>query len=70
MTIEEFGQRLDRDEHPTRLMEALRTLQSGDLGSLKESNSLGLGWPEWPSEGDGGSPQQPRLYVERPELWS
>lgn len=70
MTIEEFAQRMDRDEHPTRLMEALRTLQAGDLGCLKESHSLGLGWIEWPSDGGGGSPQPPRLYAERPELWS
>lgn len=70
MMIEEFAQRLGRDENPTRLMEALRTLQSGDVGALKESHSLGLGWIEWPSDGDGGSPQSPRLYAERPELRS
>lgn len=70
MTIEEFAQRLGRDERPTRLMEALRTLQSGDLGTLRDSHSLGLGWGDWSSDGGGASPQAPRAYVERPELWS
>ncbi len=60
MTIDEFAQRLGRDEHPTRLMEALRTLQAGDLGTLKDSEALGLGWAEWPQVVD----------TERPELWS
>ena len=70
MTIEEFAQRLERDEHPTRLMEALRALQPGDLGKLKESHSLGLAWGDWAADGGGGSPQPPRVYVARPELWS
>jgi hypothetical protein len=70
MTIEEFAQRLGRDEQPTKLMDALRTLQAGDLRTLKESHSLGLAWGDWSADGGGGSPQPPRLYVERPELWS
>ena len=70
MTIAEFAQRLGRDEHPTRLMEVLRTLQAGDLRTLKESEALGFGWVQWPSDGDGASPQSPRAYVERSELWS
>lgn len=70
MTIEEFAQQLGRDEHPTKLMEALRSLRAGDLDSLKESQALGLAWGDWSSDGGGGSPQPPRAYVERPELWS
>lgn len=71
MTIAEFAQRLGRDEPSTRLMEALRTLQAGDLGSLKESQALGLAWGDWSADsGGGGSPQPPRVYVERSELWS
>ena len=70
MTIEEFAQRLGRDEHPTKLMEALRSLQAGNLGSLKESQALGLAWGDWSADGGSGSPQSPRVYVERPELWS
>jgi hypothetical protein len=58
MTIQEFSWQLGREEHPSQLIQALRTLRAEDLDTLKESHALDVGWGEWPPVG-GDTPQSP-----------
>jgi hypothetical protein len=60
MTIQEFSRQLVREEHPSQLIQALRTLRAEDLGTLKESHALDAGWGEWPPVG-GATPEWPEL---------
>ena len=46
MNIQEFSHQLGREEHPSRLIRALRELRGLDVDRLRLSRRIG-GWREW-----------------------
>ena len=63
MTIQEFSQQLGREDHPSHMIQALRTIQSFGVEQIIGPNGIAGDWTPW-------SDDEPRAYAERPELRS
>lgn len=63
MNIQDFSHRLEQQTTPSQLMKALRAIRSRDLENFRGSNAIGPEWVPW-------ADSEPRVYAQRPELWS
>lgn len=63
MNIQEFARQLGREDHPSRMIQALRTLRSFEVEQFRGPEAVGPEWAPWADD-------EPRAYAERPELRS
>jgi hypothetical protein len=63
MNIQEFSHQLGREDHPSELIRALRSLRGLDVDRLLWSRRGGFEWGVW-------NDQEPRARAERSELQS
>ena len=47
MNIQEFSHQLGRDDHPSKLIRALRSLCGLDVDRLRQSNRMRPDWGVW-----------------------
>ena len=56
MNIQEFSHHLGREDHPSKLIRALRSLRGLDVDRLRRSKRVGPDWGVW-------NDQEPRAHA-------